>query len=36
LTLLALVTLAGRRAIEWRLTAEGVQQQPRLTPEEER
>lgn len=34
LTLLALVTLAGRRAIEWRLTAEGVRQQPRRAQEE--
>jgi sulfate/thiosulfate transport system permease protein len=34
LTLLALVTLAGRRAIEWRLTAEGARQQPRRAPEE--
>ena len=29
LTLLALVTLVGRRAIEWRLTADSVKQQPR-------
>lgn len=36
LTLLALVTLAGRRAIEWRLTAEGVKQQPRRMQEEVR
>jgi sulfate transport system permease protein len=34
LTLLALVTLAARRAIEWRLTAEGVRQQPRRAQEE--
>jgi sulfate/thiosulfate transport system permease protein len=36
LTFLALVTLAGRRAVEWRLTAEGVKQQPRQTQEEVR
>jgi sulfate transport system permease protein len=36
LTLLALVTLAGRRAIEGRVTTEGVKQGPRLTREETR
>jgi sulfate/thiosulfate transport system permease protein len=36
LTLLALATLAGRRAIEWRLPAGGVRQQPRQTLEEGR
>jgi sulfate/thiosulfate transport system permease protein len=36
LTLLALVTLASRRAIEWRVTAEGVRQQPRQTQKEDR
>lgn len=36
LTLLALVTLAGRRAIERRLTTDGVKHQPRQTPEEKR
>lgn len=36
LTFLALVTLAGRRAVEWRLASEMVQQQPRYTPEDAR
>jgi sulfate transport system permease protein len=36
LTLLALVTLASRRAIEWRLTVEGVRQQLRQTQKEDR
>jgi sulfate/thiosulfate transport system permease protein len=36
LTLLALITLASRRAIEWRVTAEGVRQQPRQTQKEDR
>jgi sulfate transport system permease protein len=36
LTLLALVTLAGRRAIERRLTTDGVKHQPRQTSEEKR
>jgi sulfate/thiosulfate transport system permease protein len=36
LTLLALVTLAGRRAIEWRLAIEGVKHQPGRAPEEGR
>ena len=36
LTLLALVTLAGRRAIEGRVTTEGVKHGPRLTREEMR
>jgi sulfate/thiosulfate transport system permease protein len=36
LTLLALVTLVGRRAIEWRLTAEGVKRQPRWSQKEGR
>jgi sulfate transport system permease protein len=34
LTLLALVTLAGRRAIDWRVTSELVKQQPSWTAEE--
>ena len=33
LTFLALVTLAARRAVEWRLTSEMVQQQPRYAQE---
>ena len=36
LTLLALLTLAGRRAIERRLTTDGVKHQPRQTSEEKR
>jgi len=36
LTFLALVTLAGRRAVEWRLTSEMVKQQPRCTQEDVR
>jgi sulfate/thiosulfate transport system permease protein len=36
LTFLALVTLAGRRAVEWQLTAEIVKQQPKCTQEEVR
>ena len=34
LTFLALVTLAGRRAVEWRLASEMVKQQPRYAQEE--
>jgi sulfate/thiosulfate transport system permease protein len=36
LTFLALVTLAGRRAVEWRLTSEIVKQQPRCMQEDAR
>jgi sulfate transport system permease protein len=36
LAFLALVTLAGRRAVEWRLRSEMVKQQPRRTPEDVR
>ena len=36
LTLLALVTLAGRRVIERRLTTDGMKHQPRQTSEEKR
>jgi len=36
LTLLALLTLVGRRAIEWRLTAEIAKPSPRRTQEEEK
>jgi hypothetical protein len=36
LTLLALITLAGRRAIERRLTTNGITHQPRQTSEEKR
>jgi sulfate/thiosulfate transport system permease protein len=36
LTFLALVTLAGRWAVEWRLTSEMVQHQPRRAQEDVR
>jgi sulfate/thiosulfate transport system permease protein len=36
LTLLALVTLAGRRAVEWRLATEGVKHQPLQLQKEKR